>query len=1317
MKKIQVIKSFSKLFLLTLILNINFFNSIQLFERFTNSLLLSNKQLFLVTENGFRLYNENLDELKNHYDFTSYERRIKSDNEQDTICLAEYEDGIIIALVNNYIYAFDQNGDYISDYNLNGYLMANPQSYYYYSLIPFKLNDNRYFVISFNDNTQIALIKFSFTNPVNEPFTLKYKIYKNEEKRVTSYGINCIKFDTEVSNLVCSYQIEYSYELGISFYSVTESSIEELTNKTTSTPINQASIIKVVLTANKEELFICYSHFFEYVKCLRYKFINNSFTDEEQILSTCKGRVTGLNFYYFENKNEYMFITKNTNSNSGFSVVLFNSTYHIQNSNSEGNLTSFYKYKDKCYDIYNFNVIYSDNNMDYIIINDCDIGSGKFGSINVGFNELSTNNYTFPNFETVDYFYNYTFLQENLTDSLTNINTESLQTESPTDEIIETDMTTEAVTNVITDSVAETSFQSTDILTDSVTETSIQSTDIQTDSITPTSIQSTDMAEPTYKENNNNTIVVYSTIKTKDEIINDLDDLIKDKDPEETYIINGNDFAVIIKPVNGYVEESTVNIDFSECEKKLKEKYPSKEFRILQVNMENKNENCLTDQVEYKIYDELGEEMDLSLCSDVDIIIEYEIKNTSLLNLEQIASFKDQGIDIFNLKHDFFNDICYSYSDGNSSSDMILNDRVADIYQNFSICGEECEYESFNAEKLSANCNCKVKQEVSTEVEQGNFETYITSAFLDSNFGVVKCYNLVFSLKGKLKNAGFWIFGIMIIIHIPVYIFHFINGVNPLLKYISREMDKKGYSVNNEKEKHKHKHIHSPRIQTTNEDLKESPALKFKKNTKNPPKKSNYLSSFIFKSNKTKKKEKHIEDDKSIKTNPKLKNKKSSKKTLENNMNAQNEDKKNKNKIKFTDIDVELTNNDDNNNLENNKNTVNKKYSNKLVFSNNTSNIFNTIETNLNSPKKESNKNNNDELVLDLNYNKDNGEPKKHSKKNLRKFHRNKKSNNLISELESGDFLTQNDEYKKQLNKKIKSPKKVKFSNKNITKNIKPTEVGEKFVRSSKKLKTEFPLILINANNKKDDNALKSNYILNNFDFEQAVNYDKRPFCRIFYIYLISKENNLNIIFFNPPLELKPIRICVFIFTYACDFALNALFYLSDNISDKYHYSGAYRELYTLVNNLTISISSTLVSFLLLYFFQTLTQSSGKIEDLFRKQELLLKTDKNYKVTENTKKEIQKKIDSILRCLKIKIICFIILEIIFMLFFFYYATAFCQVYQSTQVSWILDCLSSYAISLVITFVLSFVCAICYIASLKYKIKIMYKIITFIYTFS
>ena len=104
-------------------------------------------------------------------------------------------------------------------------------------------------------------------------------------------------------------------------------------------------------------------------------------------------------------------------------------------------------------------------------------------------------------------------------------------------------------------------------------------------------------------------------------------------------------------------------------------------------------------------------------------------------------------IDVFNINDTFFNDICYPFTDGDSNSDMILSDRVSDIYQNYSICGDNCQYDSFNIEKSSANCNCKIKKEVNTETEEGNFENSITSAFFDSNFGVIKCFNLVFSFE------------------------------------------------------------------------------------------------------------------------------------------------------------------------------------------------------------------------------------------------------------------------------------------------------------------------------------------------------------------------------------------------------------------------------------------------------------------------------------------------------------------------------------------------------------------------------------------
>ena len=78
--------------------------------------------------------------------------------------------------------------------------------------------------------------------------------------------------------------------------------------------------------------------------------------------------------------------------------------------------------------------------------------------------------------------------------------------------------------------------------------------------------------------------------------------------------------------------------------------------------------------------------------------------------------------------------------------------------------------------------------------------------------------------------------------------------------------------------------------------------------------------------------------------------------------------------------------------------------------------------------------------------------------------------------------------------------------------------------------------------------ALESNYLLNNYDYEEAINNEKRNFFRIYYICLLSKENIINTFFFKSSLESHPLRISIFIFNYSCDFALNTLFYLNQNI-------------------------------------------------------------------------------------------------------------------------------------------------------------------------
>ena len=707
---------------------------------------------------------------------------------------------------------------------------------------------------------------------------------------------------------------------------------------------------------------------------------------------------------------------------------------------------------------------------------------------------------------------------------------------------------------------------------------------------------------------------------SSEEVFKYLDDLVKIADPTKSFLISGEDSMVIIKPLNAKVE-SSVNIDFSKCEEILKEKFPGKEFRVLQMNMKNEAANNAVDQVEYKIYDQYGEEIDLSVLSGVTVTIEYKIKNTSLLDLGKVSDFQDKGVDAFNLKDDFFNDICYPYTDENSSCDMVLTDRVSDIFQNVSLCGEGCEYTSFDLETNSSKCECEIKTEATTEKEQGNFQTYLMGAFFDSNFGAIKCYNLVFTFEGKLSNVGFWVFGSMLILHIPLYVFYFLKGTSKLQNFILKEMDENGYNTNQSTEKKfdKKKNNKIANLETEDNIL----AVRTGKEN-NPPKKS-------------------------------IKN---------NNQESQKSDMKEALQL----INLKLKNVK----LKMKSNQVNKV----KIFTKNAVQLKNSQNFITINPEEE-------KASKYINATKNN-------RAKMRNFNFGDKNYSL--NINSSEPMNVN-EYQK--NKKVVDPYISK---------------KEEERKPRLNLKNTYSLIMRNLNQKGSPKPFQSDYVIDNFDFEEAIIYENRSYCRIFFIILIAKENVLNMIFFDPPLELKPIRFAIFIFNFAMDYAFNALFYLTDNISDKYHYEGAYAELYSIINNLPISITSTAVSFALMLFFETLTQSTKKIESLFREQEELLKNDKDYKVTTQTKLEIRKKIKEIVSCLNIKIKIFIVVEFLIMLFFFYYVTAFCQIYKNTQVSWILDCLVSYIMSLGITIGFSIVFAFFYKIAVIYKISLLYKLI-------
>jgi ABC-type sugar transport system permease subunit len=271
--------------------------------------------------------------------------------------------------------------------------------------------------------------------------------------------------------------------------------------------------------------------------------------------------------------------------------------------------------------------------------------------------------------------------------------------------------------------------------------------------------------------------------------------------------------------------------------------------------------------------------------------------------------------------------------------------------------------------------------------------------------------------------------------------------------------------------------------------------------------------------------------------------------------------------------------------------------------------------------------------------------------------------------------------------------------------------------KTNTKIENQYFMIQISANNSKNNKPPESKFYLTNYDFEEALQYDKRTFWGIYYICLLAKENILNMLYIKSPLELKSLRLCVFVFMYSCDLTFNTLFYFNSNISDRYHYEGKSLFWFSLLNNMAITIISSILSFLLSITLNFLTNSKEAIEEIFRKEEKKMRKNSKYIVSRITKKEIMFQIYEIIKKLKIKILFFIILECTLLLFFFYFVTAFCEVYQKTQVSWLCDSFTSFILSFPIEFLLAFVIALLYKISLAKKSRLLYKIVIVFYNLS
>ena len=206
------------------------------------------------------------------------------------------------------------------------------------------------------------------------------------------------------------------------------------------------------------------------------------------------------------------------------------------------------------------------------------------------------------------------------------------------------------------------------------------------------------------------------------------------------------------------------SIDFDECEKIIKKEYNIKDeddLLIFKTDFYNNDSSIV--YVQYEIYNPYNYKyIPLDICSNVDININFPINLDD--DIESLyLSLSNDGYNLFDSNDSFYNDICTTYTTQNGT-DITLLDRKQLIYdnnKNVFLCQEGCEFISYNETTKKSKCNCNVQKEESiTDIKQIKFtkeeivDNFLMSSLKHSNFKVIKCYKLIFSKKGQIKNIG-----------------------------------------------------------------------------------------------------------------------------------------------------------------------------------------------------------------------------------------------------------------------------------------------------------------------------------------------------------------------------------------------------------------------------------------------------------------------------------------------------------------------------------------------------------------------------------
>jgi len=442
-------------------------------------------------------------------------------------------------------------------------------------------------------------------------------------------------------------------------------------------------------------------------------------------------------------------------------------------------------------------------------------------------------------------------------------------------------------------------------------------------------------------------------------------------------IINGefnNTNNTIIKTKNILYQVSTIkdqknnelsyisSIELDECEERIRKEHQIKDdddLIILKTDiLDEKDPSKII--VQYEIYNPYTLEIiPLDICNDTTVNINIPVVLNDVTE-SLYKSLNNSGYNLFDLNDSFYNDVCSTYTSADGT-DLVLVDRMkiyTDNAQNVYLCQEGCEFIQYNETTKKSKCNCNIKNKLSTmDIKDIKFDKalivddFLLKSLTNSNFRVLKCYKLIFSLKGQMNNIGSYILEVIIFLLFILMICYCILGRRKLMQYVQlilrqktneRKIDKnntqiKQNNISKNKNKNKGKNKRSINVQKNIKNSKSKKALNNNKNNKSKSKDKNNNKLKISKISYPPKKSPRRRDS-NISTSKGEIKKTLTKKSLFNNK-----------KSKIKKIDIELNNK--NAIYGNKKGNKNKKHIIKLNYINKI-NIFTKFKTSIIPNKK-----------------------------------------------------------------------------------------------------------------------------------------------------------------------------------------------------------------------------------------------------------------------------------------------------------------------------------------------------------------------------